>query len=217
VLDTLSVSLRDCSAMVLAGGRSRRFGRDKADVLWRGRTLMAHVVARLRVLCQEVIAVSRREQEGTAWPVDRMVHDDSRAPEGPLRGTVSGLASCQTPYAFVLSCDTPCLKPELLVALRHGIGRDEHAAVPEWEGHLQPLVALYSLRALPRFRDHLESGERSPVRALVGLPYLRVSEQECERIDPDGWSFRNVNTPQDLEALELCSLEKELSEMTGNT
>jgi molybdenum cofactor guanylyltransferase len=217
VLDTLPVSLRDCSAMVLAGGHSRRFGRDKSDALWSGRTLMAHVVARLRGLCPEVIAVSRREQDGSAWPVDRVVHDDPEAPEGPLRGIVAGLASCHTPYCFVLSCDTPCFKPELLAALRRWIGPDDLAAVPEWEGRLQPLVALYSVRSLPQFRHLLESGERSPTRALVGLPYLRVSEGGCGTIDPEGWSFRNVNTPQDLEALDGRLTETAISEVKGHS
>lgn len=193
----------DCTGIILAGGHSSRFGQPKADVVWRGGSLISHVAGHLRYVAREVVAVARAEQDSSQWPVDRVIHDDPCLPAGPLRGVVAGLNSVQTPYAFVCSCDSPAINSRLYVALRQRVTPHEFAVVPVWEGYLQPLVALYAVRAAPVLSLLLEQGELSPTRVLSRLSHQTLSEEECRHIDPTGLSFCNVNSAEDMVRLSV--------------
>ncbi|MBE7559020.1 molybdenum cofactor guanylyltransferase [bacterium] len=190
------------TGIILAGGSSTRFGAAKADVVWRGASLLSHVAARLRQCCREVVAVARDEQATDGWPVDRVVRDDPGMEASPLRGMVAGLSACRHPAALVVACDTPCLVPALLAKLQEGLAADMDACVAEWDGRPQPLVAAYRARVGEIFHRALSAGERSPRRALYLLKVVMLSESECLHLDPQGLSFRNLNEPEDLERLE---------------
>ncbi len=192
----------DCAALILAGGFSSRFGSEKSGAMWRGHSLLSHVVASVRPLAGEVIAIARPEQSTSNWPVDRVVHDDLNQPPGPLRGIAAGLAICRNAYAFVLACDAPCLQPNLLRALYQRMTPGIYAVVPEWEGCMQPLVSLFSRRAAPLLDAFLKLGQNSPVKALSALPHSILPESECQALDPEGLSFSNINNRDDLMALE---------------
>lgn len=194
--------LSDCSAIILAGGLSTRFGSEKASAQWQGQSLLAHIVARLRPHIREIIAVARPEQNTAGWPVDQVAYDDTALPAGPLRGIVAGLSTAIFPYSFILSCDSPCIEPELLVSLRNHIQPGLFAVAPEWEGRLQPLPSLFTLRAERLLDALLNLGECSPTRALNALPHAILSESDCQLSDPRGLSFININHREDLLALE---------------
>lgn len=202
--------LADCSAVILAGGYSTRFGSEKASAVWRGQTLLTHLDVRLRGAVAEQIAVARPEQQTGAWPVDRVVCDAADLPAGPLRGMVAGLSRCDTPYAYVLSCDAPLVQVRLLAALRAHLPAGERGILSEWEGRPQPLVSLWSREAVPALTALLRGGERSPRRAAraLGLPLL--PEAACRAADPEGWSFFNLNTPADIRALEASVMAAEV-------
>ena len=194
--------IESCSGIILAGGRSTRFGKDKALGLWHGNRLIDHAAACLRGVCDEVLVVCRPEQSFENLPVDRVVFDSPGFPAGPLRGITAGLAACHAPAALVLSCDSPCVQPALLDLLLEKAKPSALAVVPEWKGCLQVLTALYRNSAANYFTAALEQGTSSPARALEKLSIVRVSEQECRRADPPGLSFRSINSPKDLERLE---------------
>lgn len=187
----------DYSVVILAGGFSRRFGRDKANAPWEGRKMINQVANRLRVLGCGLIAAARAEQDTAGWEADRIVHDDPTLPDCPLRGIVQGLEACDTPWSFVVGCDAPLLQPALLLGLRASATPECLAVVPHWGGRLQPLMALYRTAGAAPLRTLLENGERSPARALQGLPHVLLVESVCRRYDRHGTSFLNVNYPQD--------------------
>lgn len=206
-MDTLGttsnqMSLCDCSAIILAGGLSTRFGREKASAEWRGQSMLAHIASRLRPHIMEIIAVARPEQDTAGWPVDHVVSDDTFLPAGPLRGITAGLSACTNPYSFILSCDTPCIEAALLGSLRHCMNPGVFAVVPVWEGHLQPLLSLFTKKAGRFLEAFLRLGESSPTRALNALPYAVLSEKDCRSADPNGLSFININHREDLLVLE---------------
>lgn len=201
-------SLADCSAVILAGGLSTRFGAPKAQALWNGRKLIECVVSSLKALPgARVIIVCRERQsrELASLGAGTVVHDNSRYPAGPLRGIVAGLAACGTRYAFVLSCDAPCLQPALLFALRRRAGsdgiRESVAVVPRWRGRDQVLTALYRCSAGPLLEQALASGESSPTRVLQRLGADILPDDECLAADRQGLSFTNINTTDDLNSL----------------
>ncbi|HEU5001513.1 MAG TPA: molybdenum cofactor guanylyltransferase [Actinomycetota bacterium] len=184
------------SGLVLAGGRSRRMGRDKALIGYEGETLVERAARRLAEVCDEVIIASG---DGLRLPVPgcRQVAD-AVAGAGPLSGLVAGLEAAGHPLVAVAGVDMPHLSPALfrLLFVRHA---GEPAVVPEVGGQLEPLHALYARSAAPALRCRLEAGER-PLRAAVeGLGPLVVGPEVWGAVDPEGRFAENLNQPGDLD------------------
>ncbi len=192
----------DCSAIVLVGGGSRRFGTDKARAEWRQQRLVDHVAAGLRPISREIILVAGLAQRGVEWPADQVVYDNPDHPPGPLRGLVRGLEACRTEYAWVVACDAPLPQTALLLALRQAARPGDLAVVPIWEGRPQPLLACYAVAGAALLGDLLAGGEQSPREALAGMKVQSFAAERCREHDPAGLSFLNINTPQDLARLD---------------
>lgn len=195
------------TGLVLAGGRSRRMGRDKALLPIGGRRLVDHVAARLAEVCDEVlIASGERRLPDVRW---RQI-PDVRPDAGPLAGILAGLAAATTPLVAVAGVDMPAVSPDLYVRLaelherpaaRSETPRHPHAAaaavgvLPVVAGRPQALHAVYATAALPRLAALMAAGERSPTAAL-----LRLGVRTVDVDDPAG-ATRSVNTPEDLRRL----------------
>ena len=189
----------EIGAVILAGGRSSRFGRDKAAVQFDGLSLLEHVLNGLPKHCAETVLVLREEQPGPQCPVDRVVFDDPVLPDGPLRGIITGLEAINCEWAWVVACDLPGILPTVLEALAVARTPDALGVIPEWGGRIQPLCALYSRAALPVLREAAEAGSRSVVGALDHPGFQRFDEIWSRELDPEGRSFININTPDALE------------------
>lgn len=184
-------------ALVLAGGLSTRMGRDKATLPFDGRTLLTHVVDRLRPLVDEVIVVVRPEQQVPPLPPGvRVAHDDVRE-RGPLGGLAAGLEAAQTEVLYATACDVPFLASALVELLFARLGEAD-IAVAEAEGRLHPLAAVYRRRVLPHVRELLAAERLRPVFLFERVPTVRVAEAELRAVDPDLASLANLNTPDDL-------------------
>ena len=190
--------MSEVGAVILAGGRSSRFGRDKAAVQFEGMSLLEHVLGGLPESCVETVLVLREEQADAGYPVDRVVFDDPTLPDGPLRGIVSGLEAIDREWAWVVACDLPGIVPALLEGLVSARTADALGVIPEWGGRIQPLCALYSRAAAPLLRDAAGSGPGSVVAALDHPGFQRFDETRSRKIDPEGRSFININTPDAL-------------------
>lgn len=178
---------RDLTGLVLAGGRSRRMGADKALIDVDGRPLVAHVARRLSTVCTTVlVAPGRRRIAGIPW---RQV-DDRVPSQGPLGGILGGLAVAATPLVAVTAVDMPELRPAVFVALAERWG-GEPAVVPLVDGRLQPLHAIYARTALQPLAAMFDAGERSITRALVRLGAV-THDMAAGR-----WTA-NLNTADDL-------------------
>ena len=94
--------IRDCTGVVLAGGASRRMGRDKAEIRFDGRSLLERTCAVLRGVFEEAICVGRADE------VSRMAVrcvPDERPGMGPLGGLETALVETSTAWVFVVACD----------------------------------------------------------------------------------------------------------------
>lgn len=185
---------------VLCGGNSTRMGTDKAAVSIRG-VPMSRVVAEVLSAggCRQVIAVG-----GTSVGHRLDVVADRAPGHGPLGGVLSVLehllaarsdagAAPRVPHAdsvMVVSCDLPLLDAATVAALLRRAAVDDVDLVVATTDRVEPLMAVWSLRALPVVRRAFESGERS-IRRVV--PLLDVA---LVPVDPR--AVRNVNTPADL-------------------
>ncbi len=190
------------TAVILAGGRSTRFGSDKGLATWRGRRLVDHVLDRLPVERDGTVLVIRREQDDGAWPGVTTVHDDPARNEGPLRGVIRGLAACRTTWAWIVACDQPLVSADLLLSLRESALPDDLALIPEWNDRLQPLTGLYAVQSGPLLSECGADGEQSLIGALKTVGFRVFTEEECRRCDPRGAGFLNINRPEQFAQLE---------------
>ncbi len=192
------------TTVILAGGKSSRFGSDKAAAILRGRTLLQWVVSALEPICDRFVIVTAVGQEFPLLESERpwsAAHDRYEG-KGPLAGLVTGFAAVETDLAFAISCDAPLVRPELVQLLMGSAGAAD-VVCPLVEMHLQPLVALYRVETcLPVFREAVEA-DRLKITAAFGPLRTRVVDETAVRaVDPDLRSFRNVNRPETLAEIE---------------
>lgn len=180
------------SGAVLAGGRSRRMGRDKAFVELAGRPLVSYAVEALRAAgAREVLAVGgdagRLAAAGATWVPDRFPG------AGPAGGILTALEAAACDVVVVLACDMPYVTAEAVRAVVGALGPDDDAAVPEREGRLEPLLAAYRRRCAAALEAAVTAGERAVHRALRGLAVHRL------RLADPAWAH-SINTPEELAA-----------------
>ena len=184
------------TAVILAGGKSRRLGTDKALLRFQGKTLLAATVERLRPLCQEVIVVTNSPQ-AHAHPAARLVGDLFPG-KGSLGGIYSGIVAATTKHCLAVACDMPFLSTGL-VAYMAGLVAPFDVVIPRRGGNLEPLHAIYSQACAPYMRGLLDSGNLKIIDFFPQVRVRYVEEDEVAAWDPQYLSFFNVNPPQDLE------------------
>jgi molybdopterin-guanine dinucleotide biosynthesis protein A len=185
-----------CSLVILAGGLSRRMGRDKAALPAGDGTLIAHLAHRLAPFVDETIIAGGSVTPNL--PDVRLVAD--RAPGlGPLAGMHAGLLAARHPHVWVVACDLPDVEPAVLMLLRE-LADTYDGVVPRIGGEPQGVCALYQRNLASRIDALLNAGERS-VKSLLAASTIRyVAPDELRAVDPQLRSFRNINTPADYEA-----------------
>lgn len=199
----------DVTAIILAGGRSRRMGRDKAALVLGGRTLLQRAVDAASAAAAAVVVVGApgRELPQLTSTVALTLVTDADEGLGPLAGIVAGLEAVRTPITVVVACDMPFLAPALLRLLASVVRGGASVAVPEVDRRAQPLCAALQTRALAPLRVALADGLRA-ASTLADLPGARlVASREWEAADPLGASFVGVNTPEEwarAEAMEAA-------------
>jgi molybdopterin-guanine dinucleotide biosynthesis protein A len=178
------------SAIILAGGESRRMGRDKAALTLEGESLLARTVRKVGELADDVMVIGNRPEESVAGaPV--IADDVARA--GPMGGLLTGLRRVRHAQAIVVACDHPFLDARVLRYLAE-LAPGWEAVVPRAGNRAQPTQAVYARTLVDRVERRLECGERRLERLLDELRVRWVEVEELATIDPALRSLLNVNT-----------------------
>lgn len=179
--------------IILAGGASRRMGRDKAGIELRGETLAGSAARRLAAVCPEVALADAGRGLLSGLP---------SLPDGPGQGPAAGLLGAALHFPdrplLALACDLPRVPVALLAELARS-APDFDWAVPRWAGGIEPLCALWSPRALAVLAERVEQG-RFALWSLAEED-LQVRWLEADLLGSFGAPeevFFNVNTPEDL-------------------
>lgn len=196
----------DVVGVVLAGGASRRMGRDKAALAVDGETLGARAARRLLGVCKRVAVADGGRGLVPGLPSLR----DASGP-GPAAGILGAALAWPGHPLLVLACDLPQVSEALLRELARrlpsvqegetGDAGDPDWVVPRWERGLEPLCALYRPAALAVLAAAVERGIAAPHR-LAEAAGLRIRFLEGERLRQFGQPadlFLNLNTERDLE------------------
>ena len=196
------------SAVILAGGFSRRFGSDKALVLLRNKPLVSHVIDNISSAVDEILVVVSSEQQKKSFePIINEKAEliiDSKELQSPLIGTMTGLEAANGEYSLLVPCDAPLISTKIVQFL-FDVAFNKHAAVPRWSsGYVEPLQAVYhtesALNAVKTALQQERLDMRSMIRNLNNVRY--VSTRVLEQLEPELLSFFNINTPEDLQKAE---------------
>ena len=195
--------MAELTGIVLAGGRSRRMGVDKASLMLDGVSLLQHCVDRLASVVDELVLVGApgRALPAVVSELPMRAVEDPVEGEGPLMGMAVGLEAARAPVAVVVAVDMPLLEPELLRLLAERVDETHRWAVPIADGRPQPLCSAFSVEALGVIRVHLEAGDRAPMALAAELDAYRMQAEEWSTVDAEGRSFLNVNTPEEFAQL----------------
>jgi len=191
--------MQPLTGIVLAGGSSRRFGANKALAPWRGGTLVGAVVDLCRgVFPVTLVAVKRPDELRFLEAEGVRLVAEATVEQHPLGGLHAALSGCPTEWAFVCGCDMPFIEPALVERLADERG-DIEAVVPLWGGVAQPLCALYSRACLPAMASMLQQRVFALKTLLARVRTRILDEQDVARVDPEGRSFLDLDTPADYE------------------
>ena len=191
-------SAPDVSVFILAGGKSTRMGTDKAFVEYEGHTLLARALDLARSVASGVWIVESKEKFAAFAPVVEDVFRDC----GPLGGIHAALLGSSTELNLMLAVDTPFVSQAFLKYLITQAQRapDAVVIVPRSDGRRQPLCAIYRREFAVVAERSLRTGQNR-IDRLFDEVHTRVIEQE--ELEGAGFScalFRNLNTPEELEA-----------------
>ena len=195
------------SAIVLAGGMSRRLGRNKALEDVGGQPLILRVLDRLAEISDDAVVVVNDAKRARDLPLhgSAQVVIDRYAGSGPLGGIFTGLSACSQQWGLVAACDMPFLNTKLwkdILARRRG----HDAVVPVLDGRPEPTHAAYSKVCLPRIEERLKADDLKIARFLDDVRVAWTPQARVEELDPGRLSFFNVNAQEDLDrARELAA------------
>jgi molybdenum cofactor guanylyltransferase len=187
-------------AIVLAGGRSSRFGRDKLAEILDGRPLLDHAIDAVRALATDIVVVVA-PGANLVVPPGVQIAEDPVAFEGPLAGVAAGLAALDPAVdrLIVVAGDMPSLVPAVLRRLLDLVESGTDAAILAHDGDASPLPMALRRRSAERAVGKLLGGGERRLRALTGALGAAVLEESTWRAhDPTAATLKDVDTPEDL-------------------
>lgn len=187
---TLVPTPSDITGLVLAGGQSRRFGRDKALVEHDGRSFVEIVHGALVPYCTEVLIATGPAPRD--YPVAARAVLDPIPDGGPLAGLAAGLAEATTPWLLAVAVDLPYLMPDALAPLLASSRESDVVVALDADRRRQPVCALWRCATV---RPVVEARVGRRQLALHGL--LDVLAVQGVALPPE--ALRNVNRLEDLE------------------
>ncbi|WP_432821499.1 formate dehydrogenase accessory sulfurtransferase FdhD [Trichloromonas sp.] len=186
------------TGVILAGGESRRMGSDKSLLPLAGGRFIEHVYRQMAELFDEVVLVTNSPSLYADLPCRKV--PDIYYRQGALAGIHSGLCHARSERSFVVACDMPFLSAPVIRQLC-ARGDQGDVVIPRSGHGLEPLHALYSKLCLPAIEQVLDAGRRKIIQFFHEVQVVEVPAAELLQVDPEGMSFRNINTPQEYFAL----------------
>ncbi len=186
------------SLAIIAGGQSRRMGRDKAFVELGGSTLIERVSQRSADLGQaETILITNKPADYAhlGLPMFR----DALPGKGSLGGIYTALLRAGSSAVLVLACDMPFVNADLLRFMIAQLDADVDIIVPRVAGYPQALHAIYRVTCIEPIRAQLEANRLKIIRFYDQMRVRYLDEADYAEFDADGSSFANLNTPSELE------------------
>ena len=183
------------TGVILAGGKSSRFGSNKALVEINGSRLIDRVASVLGSIFKRLVLITNNPKDYSYLKLP--IYEDLIPGLGPIGGIYTGLKNIHDETGFFIACDMPFINENLI---RHivAVRDDFDAVVPKIDWRMEPLHALYTKRCLPVIEELIASGVYQTAKSFYNLSVRYLNEEEIRAHDPQLKSFLNVNLPEEL-------------------
>lgn len=188
------------NALLLSGGKSSRFGTNKAMETINGRPLIEQIVKGLKNAFEKVYIIGNVKEY--VFLQDVFFCEDIIPNKGPLGGLLTGLTCSDSDYNFLTACDMPFLTSEFFefVNLQK---KDYDVLVPEYNSYLEPLAAVYSKKCLPFINASLKNDQLKLKSFFPKVKVRIIKETIIREIGEPEKLFFNINYKEDIEKLEM--------------
>ena len=190
--------MKELTAVVLAGGKSRRFGSSKSSARFDNKNLIDIALELAFKICNRIIVIHGNEK--VPLPKNIKSYPDIYYSKGPLGGIHGALFFSETKYVVVLPVDMPLLSPAIYKHLISNIKKDKPVAAISKKG-LEPLVSIWSRQNIPMIEQFIKEDKLSIWSCMEQLSAVRIDFTELYPEIPDD-CFYNINTKEDLELLK---------------
>lgn len=187
------------TGVILSGGESKRMGTNKAFIEVNGERIIDRTVRLFKELFDDVMIVTNAPRDYLYLDV-RLVTDIVRD-KGALGGLYTGLYLSPSPKAFVVSCDMPFLRADVVAYFMH-IAESADIVVYRENDYWEPLHAVYSRNLLKHFERLMQQGKLKIIEAYQYMRRREVKKEEVEQFDPELHSMININTPEELKNIQ---------------
>ena len=193
---TWGARMLEVSVAILAGGRSRRMGQDKALLPLGGRSVIERIIDRVLPLSDDVTIITDVPDKycHLGYPMVGDVYPG----KGSLGGIYTAIHTAQYLNCVVVACDMPLLNTDLLCYLA-GLAPDFDVVVPRIEGFPETMHAVYGKGCLEPIQQRLLADQLKIIGFFEDVRVRYVKCDEVSRFDPNFLSFININTPDDWE------------------
>ena len=200
MMQQYSYLLRDFSAVILAGGKNRRFsGKIKPLIPFRNKKILEHQLNVLIPLFHEILLITNNPEHFGGFESFR-IYEDLIPGKGPLSGIHSALYHARNENVFIIAGDMPLINMHTIdKQIKISENFSNKTIIPEIKGNLEPLHGIYRKKDLSRLEGMLKSENIPAVKKFLGIihtHYWKIHEQ---------YPFININTPEELKRYENCN------------
>ena len=182
------------TGIVLIGGKSTRFGRDKVVASVGNKLLIERVIEVIDPLFEKVMLIGHKREDLNTFTIV----EDLRPGCGPLGGIYTALSATGTPQSFVFAADMPNLN-ERFISYMISCAEDHDVIIPVWAKGREPLHAIYHKRILPVVKTLLDADMFKIYNLLNQVDTLMISEDTIRQFGRPEAMFANINTLHDIE------------------
>ena len=186
--ELLQLNNMDVTAIILAGGKSSRMGRDKGLVLYRGKRMVEHVVEACKKLTSDIlISTNNPEYSFLGY---RLIPDDYKN-TGPIGGMLAALKASATEDNIFCPCDMPNLHPGILQKIITKSDGESVVVAVDPTGKIYPVLGYYKKSVLPAIETQIKKGDFKLQHLLAAVNAKKVEVKDAKALS-------NVNYPKDL-------------------
>lgn len=190
--------IKGVTGIILAGGKSSRFGSNKALANFKGTPLIERSVGVLDTIFENLMIITNNPLEYSYLKIP--LYQDLVKGLGPVGGIYTGLDALDDDWAFFCACDMPFINEDLVRYIA-GVRDGFDAVVPKVDWKIEPLHALYSKNCLPAIKELIYKKEYQTIKAFDNIKVRYVEEEEIKTYDPQQKAFLNVNKQDELEKI----------------
>ena len=194
------ISKEEITGIILAGGKSRRMGKDKGLCTFNGKALVEYAIGTLKPLCGHLlISANYHPEKYNAYGIP-VVADEIRE-IGPMGGIYTGLKHSETQHNLILSCDTPFVGTLLFKHLLSQVENEQVVAPAHHKFLIEPLSAYYATNIISTVQDAINKKDYKLINLFRQVRFKSVPVDTMISFYNENY-FLNINRPSDLENAE---------------